>query len=231
MFIGHFGAGLAAKKFDSRPSLGTMFMASQFIDLIWPLFILTGIEKVAIEPGNTAFTPLNFIYYPFSHSFLGVLIWAALFGAVYFMIKKNGKTAALMGGLVISHWVLDLLTHRPDLPLVPWSDIKVGLGLWNSVPFTIMVEFLIFAAGAYLYLTSTQAVNKKGSILIWSLLIFLVVIYVTNIFSPPPPDEQAIGTVGLLQWLFIGWGYLADKNRRTPAAIEAVNAPHPKSSY
>ncbi len=163
MFIGHFGAGLAAKGIDNKPSLGTLFLASQFIDLIWPIFLLLGIEKVTIDPGNTAFTPLNFIYYPFSHSFAGVLFWALLFGVIYFMLKKERLKAPLvLGVLVLSHWILDLITHRPDLPIFPWMEYKVGFGLWNSVLLTIIIEGLIFAAGAFIYIKYTKAENRKG---------------------------------------------------------------------
>ncbi len=133
MFIGHFGTGLAAKKIDNKISLGTLFLASQFIDLLWPIFLLFGLEKVKIEPGNTAFTQLNFISYPYSHSFFGVLIWSLLFGSIYFLFRKNIKSALLLAALVMSHWILDLITHRPDLLIIPWNDFKVGFGLWNSV--------------------------------------------------------------------------------------------------
>src|SRR5574340_63955 len=155
MFIGHFGAGLAAKKVDNKISLGTLFLASQFIDLLWPFFLLFGLETVKIEPDNTAFTLLNFVSYPYSHSFFGVLIWSLLFGAVYFAFRKNIKSAILLAMLVMSHWILDLITHRPDLPLIPWIDLKVGFGLWNSVIFTILIEGLIFGVGAYFYFKST----------------------------------------------------------------------------
>jgi hypothetical protein len=213
MFIGHFGAGLAAKKIDSKPSLGTLFLASQFIDLLWPVFLLFGLEKVKIEPDNTAFTPLNFILYPFSHSLLGVLIWSVLFGTVYYIIKKNYQSSILLGALVLSHWVLDLLTHKPDLQIFPWSDFKVGLGLWNSIPLTMIVEGAIFFAGTYLYLQSTKATNKKGVYGFWSLIIFLTLVYLMNIFGSPPPDEKTIGVVGLSMWLLVWWGYWIDKNR------------------
>jgi hypothetical protein len=213
MFIGHYGVALAAKKIDKKPSLGTLFLASEFIDLLWPLFLLLGIEKVKIDPGNTAITPLDFIYYPFSHSLVGVIIWTLLFGVVYFLIKKNFKTSILLGALVLSHWILDFITHRPDLQLFPWSDLRVGLGLWYSIPFTILIEGLIFIAGIFLYLKSTKAVGKKGTIIFWCLIIFLSVIYVMNIFGPPPPSEKPLGYVGLTQWLLIAWGYWADRNR------------------
>lgn len=213
MFIGHFGTGLAAKKIDNKISLGTLFLASQFIDLLWPFFLLFGLETVKIEPGNTAFTPLNFISYPYSHSFFGVLIWSILFGAVYFAFRKNIKGALLLAGLVMSHWILDLVTHRPDLQLIPWNDLKVGFGLWNSIIFTVMIEGMIFCIGSYLYIKATKEKNKKGNIGLWGLIIFLVMIYLMNIFGSPPPSEQAIAYVGLFQWLIIVWGYWIDRNR------------------
>ncbi len=217
MFIGHFGTGLAAKKLDSKISLGTLFLAAQFIDLLWPIFLLLGIEKVIIEPGNTSFTPLNFISYPYSHSLFGVLIWSLLFGSIYYLNRKNIKSALLLAALVMSHWILDLITHRPDLLIIPWSDIKVGFGLWNSVIFTMLIEGSIFGVGAYLYISCTKAENKKGKIGLWSLLVFLVVIYLMNIFGSPPPSEKAIAVVGLFQWLLVGWAYWIDKNRAPKA--------------
>ncbi|MFA7228029.1 MAG: metal-dependent hydrolase [Melioribacteraceae bacterium] len=213
MFIGHFGAGLAAKKLDRKISLGTLFLASQFIDLLWPLFLLIGLEKVKIDPGNTAFTPLDFISYPYSHSFMGVLIWALLFGTVYFLFKRNLKGAVILAALVMSHWVLDLITHRPDLPLFPWMDIKAGFGLWNSVIATLIIEGTIFGTGAFLYLRSTKAENRKGKNGLWGLLIFLLIVYCMNVFGSPPPSEEAIAYAGFSQWIIIIWGYWIDRNR------------------
>lgn len=213
MFLGHFGTGLAAKNLDKTVSLGTLFLAAQFIDLIWPLFLLVGLEKVKIDPGNTLFTPLDFVYYPFSHSFLSVLIWSCLFGAIYYTIRKNLKGAMLLGALVMSHWILDLLTHRPDLPLTFWNEFKVGFGLWNSIFLTIVLEGSIFIIGSYLYLKITNAKNRTGNIALWTLLIFLITIYVTNLLGSPPPSEEPIAYVGLSQWLLVAWGYWIDKNR------------------
>lgn len=215
MFIGHFGVGFAAKRVDRRPSLGTLFLAAQFLDLLWPVFVLIGLEKVAIDPGNTAFTPLDFFYYPFSHGLLSVLFLSIIFGAVYFIFKKNLRTSFVLGALVLSHWVLDFIVHRPDLPLIPGSDIKVGLGLWNSVILTILVEGFIFIGGAYLYMKTTRAENKKGSIGFWSLVIFLIVVYVLNIIGPPPPSANAVAMVAMSQWLLIIWAYWIDRNRKS----------------
>jgi len=219
MFIGHFGVGFAAKKVAKKTSLGTLFLAAQFIDLLWPFLILLGIEKVAIDPGNTAFTPFDFIYYPFSHSLIGVLIWALLFGAVYFAIKKDLKTSLVLGVLVLSHWILDLITHRPDLPLFLGSDsVLVGLGLWNSIIATVIIEGIIFIIGVYLYFVATKAKNKVGTYSLWSLVIFFVMVYISNLLSPPPESSEAVGYVGLSQWLLIAWAYWIDRNRSVEKA-------------
>ena len=213
MFIGHFGVGLASKKLDKKISLGTMFLASQFIDLIWPLFLLFGLEKVKIDPGNTEFTPLDFVKYPFSHSFIAVLFWGFLFGLIYFLIKKNLKGSILLGVLVFSHWILDLITHRPDLPFTLRGETKLGFGLWNSVILTLLIEGAVFAFGVYIYLRITKANSRTGIVSLWSLIIFLVVVYLMNTFGPPPPAEGTIAYMGLSMWLLVAWGYWIDRNR------------------
>ena len=213
MFIGHFGTGLAAKKLDPKISLGTLFFAAQFIDLLWPIFLLLGLEKVKIEQGNTSFTPLNFISYPYSHSLFGVLIWSLLFGSIYYLNRKNIKSALLLAALVMSHWILDLISHKPDLQLIPWSEVRVGLGLWNYFTASIVAEVLIYCVGAYLYVKSTKAKNRKGEIGMWGLLVFLAIVYLMNLFSSAPPSVNAIVIVGLFQWLIIAWAYWVDANR------------------
>ena len=213
MFIGHFGVGFAGKKFDKSASLGTYFMAAQWVDLIWPILLLLGVEKVKIEPNISVVTPLDFIYYPFTHSLLAAIIWGVLFGLVYFLIKKKLKTAIILGALVVSHWFLDLIVHIPDLSVIPGMDPKVGFGLWNSFVGTLLVEGLIFAAGIYLYLKTTKAKNKTGKFALCGLILFLVLIYIGNLFGPPPDSVQAIAIVGNAQWLIILWGYWIDGNR------------------
>jgi hypothetical protein len=213
MFIGHFGAGFAGKKFSKSASLGTYFMAAQWIDLIWPILVLFGIERVEIEPGISSVTPLNFSYYPFTHSLVGVLVWAILFGTIYYFIKKNYKTSIILGLLVLSHWFLDLIVHIPDLPIIPGEGFKVGLGLWNSFAATLIVEGFVFAVGLYLYLKSTKTKNKTGNYSLLGLVIFLVAIYISNLIGPPPESTEAIGIVGNAQWLIVIWGYWIDRNR------------------
>lgn len=213
MFIGHFGVGFGAKKIDSKPSLGTLFIAAQFIDLLWPILLLLGIEKVKIDSSYSGINPLDFIYYPFSHSLVGVIIWGVLFAIGYFLIKKNAKTALLLGTLVISHWLLDLLVHTPDLPLIPGIDLKVGLGIWSYPVVAVLLELAIFAIGTLFYLKVTKPKNKKGVFGLWGLIIFLVIIYLANIFGSAPPDVETIAWAGNLQWIFVIWAYWVDKNR------------------
>lgn len=212
MFLGHFAVGFGAKRLAPRASLGTLLLAAQFIDLLWPTLVLLGVERVRIAPGITAVVPLDFEHYPISHSLFAVVGWALLFGAVYFLIRRDRRTSLVLGLAVLSHWLLDWITHRPDLPLFPGSA-RVGLGLWQSLPATLIVELSLFAVGVALYRRVTCAADRTGHWALWSLVILLVVIYAANLFGTPPPDATAIGWVGQAQWLLIAWGYWLDRHR------------------
>lgn len=216
MFIGHFAVGLAAKKVNPQIKLGTLFLASQLIDLIWPLFLILGIEYVRVDPGNTVVTPLDFYHYPFTHSLLGVIIWAVIMGLIFYFIRKSLKGSVLVGILVISHWILDLITHRPDLPLAPGSELLFGLGLWNSFYASLILEIAFFVLGMTLYLKVTKTKDKIGTYALWSLAGFLLIITLGNYYgSPPPDDSKVIGFVSALQWLLIPWAYWIDRHRVT----------------
>jgi hypothetical protein len=216
MFIGHFALGFAAKKVAPTVSLGTLFIAAQLADLVWPVLVLLDIEKVEVSPGITAFTPLDFIHYPYSHSLVGVLGWAIAFAAAYAIARRAQIHAALIiAALVLSHWLLDFLTHRPDMPLSLGESRRVGLGLWNSVSATVVVEGLLFVAGVALYMRTTQVIDAVGRWALWSLVAFLVVIYIANIFGPPPPSGTAVAWTALAMWLLVAWGYWIDAHRRT----------------
>ena len=220
MFIGHFAVGFAAKKLKPSISLGTYFLSCQLLDLLWPTFLLLDIEHVKIDPGITEVVPLNFIDYPLSHSLITAIGWGILFGLVYWLIVKDKKGAILLGAGVVSHWVLDFFAHRPDLPLAPGGSSYVGLGLWNSFPATLIVEFTLFAIGVIIYAKSTKPKDRQGTIAFWSLVIFLLVIHVGNLFGPPPPNVEAIAWVGELQWLIVLWGYWIDKHRLAVSSAE-----------
>ncbi len=235
MFLGHYAVGMAAKKVDSELSLGTLFLAAQFLDILWPVFILIGLEHVEIDSVQHKFLTLHFASYPYSHSLAAALFWSLIFGVVYYLVRsrfaaprasdtnnngagKNLKGSLVLSLLVLSHWVLDLIVHVPDLQLFPGSETKVGLGLWNSATWTVILESLLFVAGIYLYVKSTKAKNLRGNIGFWGLAAFLSLAYVMNLEGPPPPSVAAIGIAGLSQWLIIAWAYWVDRNRKS--AIE-----------
>jgi len=204
---------LGAKKAVPKISLGTLFLAAQFVDLLWPLLLLLGIEHVRIDPGNTAVTPLDFYDYPFTHSLTGALVWSILVGGAFYAIRRNNKGAIALGVVAFSHWVLDFLTHRPDLPLAFGEGPRFGLGLWDSVAGTVIVEVGLFFAGTALYAKTTRALDRIGSFGFWTLIGVLSAIYLANLFGPPPPDVRAIGVAGNALWLFVIWGYWVDKHR------------------
>jgi hypothetical protein len=213
MFIGHFGVGFGAKPLAPRVTLGWLFLAAQFLDLLWPTLLLLGIERVRIAPGATQVTPLIFEYYPVSHSLLAVLAWAVLVGAVYLYLRRDRRGAIALGALVISHWVLDALVHQPDLPIFSGSSLLVGLNVWSSLPLTLAIEVPLFALGVWLYARATMPIDALGKWGLWGLILFLLVIYAGNLLGSPPPSSDAIAWVGQLQWLLVLWGYWIDNHR------------------
>lgn len=215
MFIGHYAIALGAKKIVPTASLGTLFLAAQFVDLLWPIFLIFGLEHVRIDPGNTVVTPLDFYDYPITHSFLGSLSWAIGLGIVYWIIQRNFRTACVIAGIVLSHWILDAIVHRPDLPILPGTDVMVGFGLWNSLPGTIVIELGLFITGTMIYLRTTKNKSLIGRYALGCLIATLGLIWLGNIFGPPPPSETAIGFAGLGLWLFVCWGYWVDRHRYT----------------
>jgi membrane-bound metal-dependent hydrolase YbcI (DUF457 family) len=214
MFIGHFAVALAAKSQAPRPSLGTYVVAAQFLDLLWPVLLLAGAEHVEIRPGDTAVTPLAFVSYPWSHSLVMTLVYALSVAGAYLAFARDRAGALLLGLCVASHWILDAITHRPDLPLTPWSGTLVGAGLWNSVSATLVVEIAAFAGASWLYLRKTRPLDRTGTIVPVLLLVLLVLVYLANVFSPePPPDTTIIAWSALGMWLFVALAAWGDRHR------------------
>jgi hypothetical protein len=214
MFVGHFGLAFGAKKAAPTVSLGALFLACQFADLLWPLLLLLGVEQVAITPGITTVTPLDFVSYPYSHSLLMLCVWGLLIGAVYVVATRSAIAAGVtLGLLVVSHWVLDVIVHRPDMPLTPTGATRLGLDLWSSLAATFVVEFAIFGAGVYVYARATTARDRIGSIGLWALVVFLGVVMVANVLGPPPPTVSAIAWAAQAMWLLVFWGYWIDRHR------------------
>jgi len=212
MFIGHFGVALAAKRAAPRASLGALFFATQFADLLWPILLIRDIEHVRIAPGITAVTPFDFYDYPISHSLVTLFGWALLVGLGYFAITRYARGAWLMGAGVLSHWFLDVLMHRPDLPLWP-SGPKAGLGLWNSWTASIVLEILVFSLGLWIYVRFTSPQDAIGRYAFWSLMALLFFGWISSLIAGAPPSERAIAWGALFMWIAVPWGWWADKHR------------------
>lgn len=215
MFVGHLAAALAATRVEPRVPLGAAVGAAFGLDLLWPLFLLAGIESVNIHPDDTAFTHLEFVSYPWSHSLLLVVGWSVLTVVVARAFRVSTRAAALLGALVLSHWALDWLTHRPDLPLWPGGPVA-GLGLWYSIPATILVEGGLFVVALWLYTRSTRARDAIGRWGLAGLIALSGTVWITQPWSPPPPSPTAIAWGGLVMFLLPVWaGWIA--SHRTTA--------------
>ena len=207
MFIGHFALGFAAKRAAPRAPLATLFAAAQFADLLWPVLVAIGVERVRIAPGITAFTPLDFVSYPYSHSLLLLAVWAAAFALIY------RPAALIVAGLVVSHWVLDWITHRPDMPIYPGGP-TFGLGLWNSIPATLAIELVMFGIGVWVYARATRPRDAIGRWGFASFVAFLLAVYLGNVFGGPPPSVTAIWSVGLVGGaVLLAWTWWFDRRR------------------
>ena len=227
MFLGHYGIAFAARRAAPRASLGTLAFASQFLDEIWPVLLLLGLEHVRIVPGIMAASSLDFVSYPISHSLVTAVGWALLIGIVYFAIRRYGRGAWVVSGLVVSHWLLDVPVHRADLPLWPGSHILVGLGLWSSLWLTALLELGLLGVGLAIYLRYTRAADRIGSWALWAMVAVLVAIWLSGMFGPPPPGERAIAFSALTLWLFVPWSWWIDRHRVTRSAPAPVAAaPH-----
>jgi hypothetical protein len=197
LFLGHFATAYAAKRLAQRASLGALFAAAELPDLVWPVLVAAGVERATIAPGDTAFTPLRFDDYPFSHSLVTVAALGAAFGALHFWRKRRAVDAVVLAALATGHWVLDFVSHRADMPLWPGGP-RVGLGLWNSVPGTIAVELALFAAGLWLALSATRARDRPGRWGFAALAALFLLIYAGNARGEPPPSMEAVAWVGVV---------------------------------
>ena len=230
MFLGHYGVAFALKRAEPKVSLGTLFVAVQLADLLWGAFLLAGWERVRIDSGYTAMTPLQFLEYPISHSLVGMACWALVGAALYYSwptrdTSRHWQAAALVAFAVLSHYPLDVLVHAPDLPLWGQDSTKLGLGLWNNPTVTLALELGTLATGVAIYVAFRSHRHPVRPGRLASLVLVLVAIYLLSLFGPIPPSVTAIAVadiVGLL--LLAAFAAWADR-RATPAELTAAGLP------
>lgn len=212
MFLGHYAVGLAAKKIAPQSSLGALIAAPILLDLLWPIFLLIGWEHVSIEPNQNQFLRLRFDFYPISHGLVAVIGWATLYAAVYFGVTRYviGTIVIWLG--VLSHWVMDLIVHRPDLQLYVTSR-AYGLGLWNRRWITIAVEVVLLAVAVWLYERQTRADDRVGLFGYLGFVFFLMLAYGAMLIGPPPSSVKKLALITLVSWLMIPWAWWFDRHR------------------
>ena len=214
MFLGHYAVGLAAKRATPALSLGLLFGAAQLADLLWPNLLLAGVEKLEIVPGATAVNPLRFVSYPWSHSLVALGAWGVLLATLAVLLRRGRRRdAAILVGVVVSHWILDVASHLPDMPVTIHGETRLGLGLWRSLPWTLAVELLLLGGGTAVYLRSTRARDRVGSIGFGALLALLVAIYAGSLFGPLPPSAEAVAWSAQALWLLVLFGWWVDRHR------------------
>ena len=202
MFLGHFGLAYAAKRVEPRVPLWVLFGATQLVDIGWMFFILFDLERVEISPGITDANALNFVDYPYTHSLLGACVWTALamIGAwLWFRTRSLSlRPTVVIGLIVLSHFWLDVIVHRPDLTLAGERTATLGFGLWNSIPATLILELGMLGAGMWLYYSATRPVSNGG---VWGQIVFmtaLTVLWIPSVFGSVPPNTVAISITGIV---------------------------------
>ena len=221
MFLGHYGAALISSRVAPRASLGVLFAASQLVDLIWPIFLLAGVERIRITQGENPFLHLVFEHYPWTHSLLMGIVWAIVAGGLYRVLRRDARGAAVVAALVLSHWFLDWVTHVPDLPLYP-GGAEYGLGVWRSSALTFAIEVPLFLVGLWMYASRTRGRDRIGRAGFWILVALMLVIQVANGMSPPPPSVSMVAWTALAAWLFPLWAWWADRHRDR-IRVEAID--------
>ena len=212
MFVGHLAVAFIGKRAAPSVSLGWHMAAVTALDLIWPFLLLAGVETVTIQSGATAFTPLVFDSYPWSHSLMMSVVWAAVLYALARWRGASKQAAMVLGILVVSHWVLDFVSHAPDMPLWPGGSPRFGLGLWNSIPATLVVEGLLWVAGITVYLKVRRPLRWQGVLAFWSFVAVCTLMWIAGPWSPPPPSVRSLAWFGLIGWLVIPWSAWADRH-------------------
>jgi len=218
MFVGHFAVGFAAKRVAPKASIGTLLLAALFADALWVVFLAAGVEHVAIKPGITVVNALDLYDFSISHSLAMDIVWGVLFAGIYFWRRCDSRAAWAIFAAVLSHWVLDFASHRPDMPLAPGVHRYFGLGLWNSAIATLLVEGLLWIGGLWVYIRATRPVTKLGTYAFSAMIVLLTLLWLGSLGGTPPPSVSALTFVNVILFVIVlGWAYWIDRLR--PARI------------
>jgi membrane-bound metal-dependent hydrolase YbcI (DUF457 family) len=215
MFVGHYGVSFAAKRVDRTIPLWVLFLAVQLLDVLWAPCILFGIEKVRIVPGITASNPLDLYYMPYTHSLVAALLWSCAGAFAYEFLARPARPRAsvVVGFGVFSHWILDFVVHRPDLPLYD-NSAKVGLGLWNAPALAFGLEATLLFGGIWLCLRGHLA--RSLGTLIFGVLMLAIQAYI--FFGPPPTSDRAAASTALIAYAVFATAIWWLQDRRSVTA-------------
>ncbi len=203
MVVGHFAAAMLAKRADASISLGTAASAAMLADFAAFVLLIVGVEHFSGGP-----------FIPYSHGLLTLAIGGAIFASIYFSKKKAARAAWIVFALVMSHWVLDAISHPPDMRIAPGITTAVGLGLWQSLPATLVVEGGLWIAAIIVYLRSTRAKSRGGTYGFWTFAALLTCLWVVNIRRGADPDAVRAGIGGLIVFgVFVMWMYWMNRAR------------------
>jgi len=226
MLVGHFAVGLGAKPIAPRVSLGTLMLAAVVADLLFWAFVLLGVEHVRVCPGITATNALDLYDISLSHSLAMDAVWAVLLGGAYFLWHRNTRGAWVLAAVVLSHWVLDFVSHRPDMPLAPGLHTYLGLGLYNSRIGVLIVEGLLWAVGIIAYSRATELKNRAGLFGFWLVVALLTLLWIGTLNGSPPSNLPAAGTSSLIFFAcVVAWAYWMDRVRSVKEAGRTGSAP------
>lgn len=199
MFVGHYGPSFLAKRLAPGVSLWVLFVAVQLLDVAWACFVFLGVERVRIVPGFTATNALDLYYMPYTHSLPGALAWAAGAALLYRALTGSSRGSVMVGTAVFSHWPLDFLVHRPDLPLYD-DAAKVGLGLWDYPYVTLLIEAALLFGAMGLYLAASRQRTRPARYAIPVFGAAMLVMQASMLFTPPPPSDRAMAATALIAY-------------------------------
>lgn len=202
MFVGHYAAAFALKRIERKAPLAALFLAVQWVDILFfPLAVL-GVEKMEFVENFTAVNDFNLYFYPYTHGLLGSVVWSAI---IFLLVRlfwkdKPKSVASILALAVLSHWFLDLIVHTADLPILA-DEPKFGFGFWNSKVLTFWTESILLLVGFAFYQTKLKSQNgKKRSI---ALLIILLLVGFLNIYILPKNNNLISLTSSALASYFL----------------------------